>query len=378
MSEYQYFEFQAVDRPLSENEMQELRSYSTRARITPMSFFNEYNWGDFKGNADEWMIKYFDAFLYFANWGTHVLKLRLPSRLLDPKTVKEYCGESAYIRAKNNKIILNFASEDEEGNDWYDEDLTLSSFLPIRTELARGDLRALYLGWLLCVQNEEFEDEEIEPPVPPGLRQLSPSLERLADFLRIDRDLLNVAAQVSSPIKEINLNRKEVGSWVAALPGKEKDRLLTDLVIENDSAVVAERLKRFILERTGGPDPDSPNRRTVDDLLQAAEEYAEDRSRIEAERRVKERARREREAAIAREKHLNKLTGREPKLWAEIDSLIATRQPKNYDLAVKLLVDLRDLDLRSKGGDFQQSLDSVRNTNARKPALIKRLNKAGL
>lgn len=378
MSEYQYFEFQAVDKPLSENEMQELRSYSTRARITPMSFFNEYNWGDFKGNADEWMIKYFDAFLYFANWGTHVLKLRLPSRLLDPKTVKEYCGESAYIRAKNNKIILNFASEDEEGNDWYDEDLTLSSFLPIRTELARGDLRALYLGWLLCVQNEEFEDEEIEPPVPPGLRQLSPSLERLADFLRIDRDLLNVAAQVSSPIKEINLNRKEVGSWVAALPGKEKDRLLTDLVIENDSAVVAERLKRFILERTSGPDPDPPNRRTVDDLLQAAEEYAEDRSRIEAERRVKERARREREAAIAREKHLNKLTGREPKLRAEIDSLIATRQPKNYDLAVKLLVDLRDLDLRSKGGDFQQSLDSVRNTNARKPALIKRLNKAGL
>ncbi len=43
MSEYQYFEFQAIDRPLSRKEMAELRSYSTRARITPTSFVNDYS-----------------------------------------------------------------------------------------------------------------------------------------------------------------------------------------------------------------------------------------------------------------------------------------------------------------------------------------------
>ncbi|MBI5525181.1 MAG: hypothetical protein HY897_02525 [Deltaproteobacteria bacterium] len=32
MSEYQYYEFQAVDRPLADEEIRELRSYSTRAR----------------------------------------------------------------------------------------------------------------------------------------------------------------------------------------------------------------------------------------------------------------------------------------------------------------------------------------------------------
>ena len=68
MSEYQYFEFQAIDRPLTVDEMSELRSYSTRARITPTSFVNEYSWGDFKGDEDAWMEKYFDAFLYLANW----------------------------------------------------------------------------------------------------------------------------------------------------------------------------------------------------------------------------------------------------------------------------------------------------------------------
>ena len=85
MSEYQYFEFQAVDRPLNKKEMAVLRAYSTRARITPTSFVNDYSWGDFKGDADAWMDKYFDAFLYFANWGTHILKLRLPEKLLNAR-----------------------------------------------------------------------------------------------------------------------------------------------------------------------------------------------------------------------------------------------------------------------------------------------------
>jgi hypothetical protein len=31
MSEYQYYEFRAIDRPLTAREMAELRSYSTRA-----------------------------------------------------------------------------------------------------------------------------------------------------------------------------------------------------------------------------------------------------------------------------------------------------------------------------------------------------------
>ena len=40
MSEYQYYEFQAIDRPLAEQEMRTLRSCSTRATITPTLFTN--------------------------------------------------------------------------------------------------------------------------------------------------------------------------------------------------------------------------------------------------------------------------------------------------------------------------------------------------
>jgi len=50
MSEYQYYEFLTIDRPLTAKEMTELRALSTRATITPVSFTNKYNWGDFKQN----------------------------------------------------------------------------------------------------------------------------------------------------------------------------------------------------------------------------------------------------------------------------------------------------------------------------------------
>jgi hypothetical protein len=41
MSEYQYYEFQAIDRPLSRQDREVLRSLSSRARITATSFVNK-------------------------------------------------------------------------------------------------------------------------------------------------------------------------------------------------------------------------------------------------------------------------------------------------------------------------------------------------
>jgi hypothetical protein len=62
VSEYQYYEFLAVDRPLAEREMQELRAVSSRAVITATRFTNHYEWGNFKGDPRTWMERYFDAY----------------------------------------------------------------------------------------------------------------------------------------------------------------------------------------------------------------------------------------------------------------------------------------------------------------------------
>lgn len=223
MSEYQYYEFQAIDRPLTVAEMSELRSISTRARITPTSFVNEYSWGDFKGQPEVWMESYFDAFLYLANWGTHILKLRLPPRLLNPETALAYFGsDSAFVNVKSGKVILSFSSDDEDGGEWVDGEGQLSSLISVRAELARGDLRALYLGWLLRVQAGEIDSKEAEPPVPPGLGQLSASLDSLAAFLRIDGDLLQVAAKASSPLSDLALDRDEFFAGLARWPARKR------------------------------------------------------------------------------------------------------------------------------------------------------------
>ena len=84
MSEYQYYEFQSVDRPLTQTERQELRAISTRARITASSFTNHYDWGDLKADPALLLERYFDLFLYLANWGSRRFAVRLPAGVLMP------------------------------------------------------------------------------------------------------------------------------------------------------------------------------------------------------------------------------------------------------------------------------------------------------
>src|SRR5207248_4201379 len=82
MSEYQYYEFRAVDRPLSPKAVQELRDLSSRAEITSRRFVNVYNYGDFRGHPEEVLARYFEAFLSLARWGTSRPGLPLPKGLV--------------------------------------------------------------------------------------------------------------------------------------------------------------------------------------------------------------------------------------------------------------------------------------------------------
>jgi hypothetical protein len=93
MSEYQYYEFLAIDHPLDEQQQAEVRALAPSARVSATSFTSEYRDGDFRGE----------------------------------------------------------------------------------------------------------EDTELEPPVPAGLHSLTEPQRALAGFLRLDDDLLAVAAQASPP-----------------------------------------------------------------------------------------------------------------------------------------------------------------------------------
>jgi len=91
MSEFQYYEFQAIDRPLDTEAQRALRQISTRARITLHSLVNTYQWGDFKGAPRELVKRWFDLFIYWANRGSRRLLIRLPRRAVDPAAIRPYC-----------------------------------------------------------------------------------------------------------------------------------------------------------------------------------------------------------------------------------------------------------------------------------------------
>ncbi|TDC84665.1 hypothetical protein E1193_04900 [Micromonospora sp. KC606] len=381
MSEYQYYEFTAVDRPLTSREQAELRSLSTRADITATSFVNTYEWGDFKGDPRKLMGRFFDAHLYLANWGTRQVMLRLPKHVLDPATVAPYCqGDSASAWTAGKHVIIDLHDEDEDGTDEWDLDGhgLLASIIPVRARLAAGDLRLLYLAWLRCVQSEEIADDEPEPPVPAGLGTLDAPLTAVAEFLRIDPDLIAAAAAGSSPATVGEPTAAQLRSWVVGLPARDKDAILTDLITGGDSHLRSQLLRRYRdAHRTDTPTPAAA--RTAGDLLATAADLRAERERRDAEQRQRDRARRERSAAAARQRHLDTLAVDQPAAWQRVDTLIATKKPREYDTAVQLLVDLRDLGERDgDSGLFQQRLADLRAAHVRKPSLLERLNLAGL
>ncbi|HEY2169932.1 MAG TPA: hypothetical protein VGJ30_09935 [Candidatus Angelobacter sp.] len=244
MSEYQYYEFRAMDRPLTTTEMSELRSISTRAVITSTSFTNHYEWGDLKADPFKLLEKYFDSFVYIANCGTRILCFRLPHDLVDDKQLKSILpGETAHIRESGSFVIVTFESEVED-SEWDDGTQWMGSLAPLRQDLLRGDFRSLYLGWLICLQNGEFSQNISEPAVPDGLGELSAPLHSLIEFLDLREDFIKVAAQASAPLNA-GPNRKELASWIHDLSQKEKNNLLLKALTETGERWKIELLRRF-------------------------------------------------------------------------------------------------------------------------------------
>lgn len=371
MSEYQYYEFVAIDRALDEWQLAELRALSSRADITPTSFVNTYHWGDLRGDPRVWMGKYFDAFLYLANWGTGRFMLRLPAAVLDCREAERYCiGDAASVWAVEDNVVVDLVSMTEDGDDYFDEsgEGRLASIVPARADLAAGDLRMLYLGWLLCVQQGEADDGEVEPPVPPGLGSLPASLRALADLLRLDADLLDVASDASSTPAPTEISDME--RWVRELPEAEKDALLVALVRGDDP-----HLRTTMVRRSRGTPENAPGSRTAGELRGAAATRRGERERAAEREREQQRVERERRAEAARERRLAAVATEGEGAWQRVGALIATRKPVEYDAAVALLQDLRVVD---DPAVFGRRITDLRAEHGRKPSLMERLERFGM
>jgi hypothetical protein len=133
MSEYQYYEFLALDRPLSAEEIAYVRTLSSRVQPTPTHAVFTYSFGDFRGDPLKLLAKHYDAMLYLANWGSKQLVFRFPKTAIDQQALQPYYYgvEEIELTTVGQQVILNIAFQ-EEGMDWIEGEDQLAPLAPLR------------------------------------------------------------------------------------------------------------------------------------------------------------------------------------------------------------------------------------------------------
>ena len=365
MSEYQYYEFQTIDRPLTEDEQAEINKLSSRVALTSTQAMFTYQFGDFPARAEEILERYFDALLYLANWGTRRLMFRFPKSLIDLEQVQPYQVEDIIeFRQTDEHVILDIDFNEEGVSFWVEGEGRLSSLVRLRDDLLRQDYRLLYLAWLRAVSLDALDESEVEPPVPPGLRSLSSALKNFVDLVEIDPNLIVVAAQASE--EKETVPQDELYHAIGKLSRDECENYLLRLLQGEPQVAIA--LRARLQQLVGSPQTIPAGQRPVKQLLADAE-----REREKAER---ERAR---EAERKRLAELEALAQRENEAWQEVDLLIQKFNTKGYEQAVQLICKLRDVAVyRRKETIFQARLNSIYERYHTRHSLLDRLRAAGL
>jgi hypothetical protein len=183
----------------------------------------------------------------------------------------------------------------------------------------------------------------------------------VAQFLKIDDDLIAVPAKASAPLAPVSDDG--IADWVTALSASEKDKLLT-MVAEGEGAQVeALQVRRFRQESQPAGTATASAGRTASELLAGAQARRDAREEAEARAREEARARRAAEQAASHKRHLENLAGRKDETWPQVEKLTMFSKPKKCDQATQLLRDLHEIARRE--GDIAAFTTRVRELRAR-------------
>ncbi len=282
MSEYQYYEFQTIDRLLTEKEQREVAGLSSHIDVTASQAVVTYSYGDFKHDPRQVLSQYFDAFLYLANWGTRRLMFRFPKGLIELETVEPYCRDG------------------------------------------------------------------------------------FVEFTEIDPHLIQSAA-LASGAKPAEVSDNALQQAITRLTRAECEAFLFRLV--KGEAGIGLALKHKLRGMVKAlPAPEVTRRRSVRQLLQAAQRLKRQEKQRKAE-----------EAEQRRIEELKQLAKREAQAWQAVESLVQSYQSKAYAEAVSQLLKLRELaEFQNKQADFIKHMTRLREQYRSRSAFIKRLETAGL
>ncbi len=374
MSEYQCYQWKKVGQSLSSEQRKEVSSLSSHISVTADSAEVTYNWGDFKHDPQVVLARYFDIFLYEANWGTQRVEYRFDPDTVDADQLVGFAiGDSLKIKKTEDGIFIEIWFEEnwtDFSYSYYDQDdgnenLRLEAFESIYFQIQQGDYRGLFLLWLKVCELSPKEAKMVA--LPKGMAKLEEEHQILVDFVGLNQRLIKLAAEQSCPLPE----KKNVGEslhiHLSKLPVDRKEDYVRRLISE-DAHTVQSDLKRE-LRKLGNVR--LPNYLgdviCYDDLANAAEHQAQ----LEAQRAKEEKERR-------RKEYLTELGQREDDLLNRVHELVSEKKPKSYDEAVLLLRGLEDLwGSRNDREHFLKAVESIANEFSRLTGFRDRLEAAG-
>src|SRR6266699_2630833 len=377
MSEYQRYEFMTSDRPLTRVQLDAVNALSSHIEASSTHALIEYHWGDFKHDPIDVLHKYFDGFLYWANWGAPELAFRFPHGILPVDLIDGYDFEDfvTFTQHRDYDILDIHFGEMEAPDEWIDYEL--GSLIAMRDELMEGDLRALYIVWLagqLMMEGyeededeDEDEDEEEDweisvPPVPPGFGTLTAAQQALAELLRVPQELLDATARHSKAAAA--LTGDDDAAWIKLLSPERQNEYLVRLARNEPglSRLLVKELRELGQGKTRAT-PSTGEHVTYATLLAESKAI---KAQLEREKREQEQA--------ARLRHLQNIHDHQDDYWRQVDQAVTRSTGSGYDEAVRLLLELREAAGQFKETqEFQERFRAWVRPHLRRPAFIKRL-----
>lgn len=348
MSEFQVVKFRAVDRPLTDEQMDFMDRQSSRAEFSKWDFSVEYHYSSFRGDIDGMLRNGYDIFLMDSNFGRRELRLRLPMGLpFSSSVISRYlCVEGlSWEKDKNGAggiLCIAPALEDASYLEIDFDDL-FEAATALREMLASGDLRAMYFIWLCCLHdfNQDF-DELVEPPVPHGLADFPDSAKCLIELFELDPLMVDAASEGVPDFDADEIKSNMERNWISSLSPNQLIEIVRMLLCGDAVDLKNSLLSEMRSQLPAIEWPTSSLQRTAETLLNLVETV---RKKVDQQNRIKAAAKAKRDAEKAEKERQSRMVEIKaaPDAWLKKASkLVEERGTDNYREAASILADLRE------------------------------------
>lgn len=388
MSEYQYYDFYAIDKALSPAQRKKIETYSSRSSPSARRATFVYNYSNFRYEPAAVLYDFFDIAIYVANWGSRRLLMKFPANRVDFKLLQAYNyaydggGYDEYVKIyKKGKFVMIDLYANIEDSDWVEGEGLLDTFVSLREQILNGDYRVLYLAWLhfstlsfMFKDDDDWEEDEEEdlqePPVPANLKKLDKSLRDFVNYWEIDEDIIASAKQRSKA--ETVSKSTDLTKFISKLSAKEKNDYLVLLLSDENQAQydLKKRLQEFVPKETKKKTKETKKktketRRTVAEIV--ANSSKEEEKRIKKAKKAADKAQIKKMEEIGKEQSI---------MWKEVKRNAEFKTGKGYEKATAFLKDLKTYSVYAKEEKkFEKKLAAILEAYGKSLAFRRRLSK---